>query len=144
GDRGTAWARHTEALRLHHAAGNRGELMRCLVGLGCAALMSGEQAAERGGGTSRRFARGTRLFGAAEALRLATGAMIWAHDRPDHERCVAAAREILGEEAFAAAWAEGRALSLDAAVEYALEEDTQPGNSPQGQGPSHSTKESTG
>jgi hypothetical protein len=30
-------------------------------------------------------------------------------------------RAALGEAAFAAAWAEGRAMSLDQAVEYALE-----------------------
>jgi hypothetical protein len=35
---------------------------------------------------------------------------------------VSAAHQALGEEAFAAAWAEGRAMSLEQAVAYALEE----------------------
>jgi hypothetical protein len=35
----------------------------------------------------------------------------------------AAASAALGEAAFAAAWAEGRAMSLDATVEYALGEE---------------------
>jgi hypothetical protein len=35
---------------------------------------------------------------------------------------VAEGRAVLGETAFAAVWAEGRALSLAHAVQYALEE----------------------
>jgi hypothetical protein len=42
-------------------------------------------------------------------------------ERPGHERCVADVRAALGEEAFAAAWAAGRALSLEDAVTFALE-----------------------
>ena len=37
----------------------------------------------------------------------------------------AAARSALGEEAFARAWVEGQAITLDQAVEYALEDDTE-------------------
>ena len=36
-----------------------------------------------------------RLFGAAEALRQATGWVLWSCDRPDYDRCVAVAREAL-------------------------------------------------
>jgi hypothetical protein len=38
----------------------------------------------------------------------------------------AAVRTTLGEDAFASAWAEGRALSLDAAVALALEQTETP------------------
>jgi hypothetical protein len=41
-----------------------------------------------------------------------------------HERAVAAARRHLGEAAAAAAWAAGQAMTLEQAVTYALEEDT--------------------
>jgi hypothetical protein len=34
--------------------------------------------------------------------------------------------ESLGEAAFAAAWAEGRAMTLEQAIEYALAADTRP------------------
>jgi hypothetical protein len=61
-----------------------------------------------------------RLWGAAAALRAPGGG---ASPPPAaYERQMAAARASLGEEAFAAAWAEGRALSLEAAASYALEE----------------------
>ena len=36
---------------------------------------------------------------------------------------LAAARAALGEEAFARAWAEGQAMTLDQAVEYALQDE---------------------
>jgi non-specific serine/threonine protein kinase len=119
GDLATARARHTEGLGLHHTLGNRGELMRCLVSLGCLAVLMGETAAGNDEGANG-IARGTRLFGAAEALRQATGSVIWSCDRRDYERCVTVARAALGEAAFAAAWAAGRALSLDLACELAL------------------------
>jgi hypothetical protein len=47
---------------------------------------------------------------------------IWPDERRDYERIVATARAQLGEEAFAMAWAAGRAMSLDQAIAYALEE----------------------
>ena len=43
--------------------------------------------------------------------------------RPDHARrarLIAAGQAALGEPAFAAAWAEGRALTFEGAVAYAL------------------------
>ena len=66
--------------------------------------------------------RAAWLFGAAEVLRDTLGAPLAPADRADNEREIAAARAVLGEEAFAAAWAEGRALSLDGAIKYALED----------------------
>lgn len=122
GDLEAACARHTEALRLHHAEGSRGEIARCLAALGCATFMTGERAAGSGAATEaeRKFVRGARLLGAAEALREATGWVIWSYDRPEYERCRAAVRAPRNEAAFAAAWAEGRALSLDEACALAL------------------------
>jgi hypothetical protein len=134
GDLETARARDTEALRLHHALEDRGQLMLCLVGLGCVAVMTGEKASRNGPtpqaigggealGVESWFARGARLFGAGEALRDASGGVLWSEERPSYERCVATARAGLGEEAFAAAWAEGRALSLDQACDLGLGEE---------------------
>jgi len=64
--------------------------------------------------------RAARLFGAAEALRKATNLPIQTSDRADYERFVAGARAALDEEAFAAAWKEGGALTLEQAIELAL------------------------
>jgi hypothetical protein len=46
---------------------------------------------------------------------------LWSQD--NHECMEAAARERLGDAAFAAAWAEGRAMTLEQAIAYALGED---------------------
>ncbi len=64
--------------------------------------------------------RAARLFGAAEALREQIGIPLQPIERDDYERAVGAARTQLDEAAFSAAWAEGRALALEQAIEYAL------------------------
>jgi non-specific serine/threonine protein kinase len=138
----TSHARYRESTRLHQRQGDRPELMGCLVGLACTSAAIGEQALRTDEETESLRARswwvrGARLFGAAEAL---CEANTW-RLRPDHlidrERWVAAARAALGEEAFAATWAEGRALSLDEACDLALAEEgaenlttVRPGKSP--------------
>jgi non-specific serine/threonine protein kinase len=67
-----------------------------------------------------RPARAARLLGAAEALREAIGAPTPPAGRAAHEREVAALRAALDGEAYAAAWADGRALPLERAVDYAM------------------------
>ena len=57
----------------------------------------------------------------AAALREALGTPVQPVERRTFEPAVAAARASLGEEAFAAAWVEGRAMSLEQAIAYALE-----------------------
>jgi tetratricopeptide (TPR) repeat protein len=66
--------------------------------------------------------RAARLFGATAGLCDAMGAPLPPVTRAERDRSVAAARTALDEEGFAAAWAEGRAMTLDAAVTFALEE----------------------
>jgi predicted ATPase/DNA-binding CsgD family transcriptional regulator len=65
--------------------------------------------------------RAAWLFGAAEALREAVGAFVLPLYRAEYDRGVAATRAGLDEAAFSAAWAEGRAMTPEQAVEYALE-----------------------
>jgi hypothetical protein len=64
--------------------------------------------------------RAAWLFGAAEAARERIGAPLPPGDRPLYDRHLARARADLDETAFDAAWAEGRAMTLDEAVAYAL------------------------
>jgi ATP/maltotriose-dependent transcriptional regulator MalT len=68
--------------------------------------------------------RAARLLGAAEALLEATGPVLYAQANNElHQRAADAARERLGEQAWEAARAEGRAMTFEQAVEYALEVD---------------------
>jgi len=59
--------------------------------------------------------RAARLFGAVEAAHHASGTAMSPGDRIEYDRHVAAARAQMDAKAFAAAWAAGRALSLDQA-----------------------------
>lgn len=67
--------------------------------------------------------RAARLIGVGERIFDELGALPDRGDREVFEANRAAAWEELGEEAFAAALARGRAMSVDEAVAYALEED---------------------
>jgi len=49
-------------------------------------------------------------------------AWLWRADAIEFERNVAATRAQLDEATFAAAWTEGKAMTLEQAIEYALEE----------------------
>jgi predicted ATPase/DNA-binding CsgD family transcriptional regulator len=73
----------------------------------------------------RQWARTARLLGAAEAARDAIGLVMPPSQRAAHDRVSAAARRGLDVASFAASWAEGRAMSLNEAVDYALA-DTDP------------------
>jgi tetratricopeptide (TPR) repeat protein len=67
--------------------------------------------------------RAARLLGAAAAVREAAGTRrspSW-YDNWRLDRDIAAARATLGEEAYAAAWAGGRAMTVHQAVAYALD-----------------------
>jgi hypothetical protein len=66
--------------------------------------------------------RAARLFGAAEAARERIGAPLPLGDRPLNDRHLARASADLTGDDFDQAWAEGRAMSLDEATEFVLEE----------------------
>jgi hypothetical protein len=66
--------------------------------------------------------RAARLLGAAQALRDTIRRRFSAGQARELDAEVALLRAALGGPAFAAAWAEGRAMSLEQAVAYALDE----------------------
>src|SRR5262249_21164847 len=66
--------------------------------------------------------RAIRLLGAEEAFCETLGARPPVAVAAEYERTVAEGRAALGDEAFAAAWAAGRAMSIDEAVEFALQD----------------------
>lgn len=82
----------------------------CLDGLAAVALAEG------------RPERAARWWGTSHALREALGALREPVYEDTHQGRLAAARAALGDEAFAAAWQAGRALSWDEAVAEALGE----------------------
>ncbi len=117
-----------ESLTLFLELGNKVGVAECLEGL--ASVAAAEWQPE--GGTSARHAakdgraeRAARLLGAAEALREVASTPLPPYRRADYGRDIAAARAQLDEAAFAAAWAEGRAMMMEQAVAYALEETPQ-------------------
>lgn len=60
-----------------------------------------------------------RLFGAAETIRTKCGAVPFADVRARSSAWISALRDMLEEEDFEAAWAEGAALSTEEAIAYA-------------------------
>jgi hypothetical protein len=110
GDDAEALASLQEGLTLFRALANRSGIARALETFAVFA-----EAQERG-------ARAAQLLGAAEALREATGEPLSPKEQETHRRQACRLRELL-EEGFAAAWAEGRAMTMERAVRIALEED---------------------
>jgi predicted ATPase len=100
---------YRESLQVRHALMDKRGIAECFESLVEVAVAEGQPV------------RAARLFAAAHWLRETSSTPLDAHGRPAQERAVANARTALGEDAFAAAWAEGRALSLEEAVALALE-----------------------
>jgi tetratricopeptide (TPR) repeat protein len=116
GEHAHAHALYEESLRLALALGFRGLLVFILEAL--ASLV----AAQGGDAPEHRMAHALRLAAASAAEREKLGSPRTAYMPPRFERAVALARSALGAEAAAAAWAAGRAMSLEEAVAYALAE----------------------
>jgi predicted ATPase/class 3 adenylate cyclase/Tfp pilus assembly protein PilF len=72
-------------------------------------------------GAQGDWERAAQLLGAEEALRETIGAPLPPSEREGHDQTLKRAHEQLGEESFAAAWADGYAMKLDQAITYALE-----------------------
>ena len=71
---------------------------------------------------------GAHIGGAAERLREEIGFPLETEERLRHDRRMAGVRAALGDDAtFNRAWQEGRAISLEQAIEYALREQSTDG-----------------
>jgi non-specific serine/threonine protein kinase len=103
-----------EQLLVWRRLGAPGYLAGSLEGLARTAAAAGEEAPAE---------RAARLLGAAAALRERVGAPRRPHGRADTERAAAPARAALGEAAWVAAFASGRALTLEEAIAEALGDD---------------------
>ncbi len=67
------------------------------------------------------MARVARLFGAVEALLTGIEVRLEPAEHAEFTRNVAMVRTRLNADAFATAWAEGRAMTLEQAIEYSLQ-----------------------
>jgi predicted ATPase/DNA-binding SARP family transcriptional activator/DNA-binding NarL/FixJ family response regulator len=74
-------------------------------------------------GQQGRAVRSARLWGASESLLDVLGVALGPAERYHYDPYIAAARALLDEAAWKAARAEGRAMTLEEAVEYALLEE---------------------
>ncbi len=110
GDKGRAAVFFKESLALSMELGYMMQVAGCLGGL--AAVSRAE----------RQFERAAKIFGAVQSLLDTMNTALHPGDRNDYEQNLAEVRAQLIEEEFKAAWAEGQALSIEQAIEYALEE----------------------
>lgn len=94
----------TQGLALSQVESNLASLAWCLAGLGSAAALD------------EAPVRAARLWGAAEGLRQTIDCRRAPAARATDERALAVARSQLGDQAFAAAWAAGEALTLQEAL----------------------------
>jgi predicted ATPase/transcriptional regulator with XRE-family HTH domain len=118
GDDGQAGAYLTESLTRLRDLGDRWLAVHALEE--CAGLVAARGAGRAdAAGEGRRAAR---LFGAVEAERETLGAPTLSINQAHYQRGVAAARALLDGATFAAAWAAGRAMTLEQAIAYALSE----------------------
>jgi predicted ATPase/transcriptional regulator with XRE-family HTH domain/Tfp pilus assembly protein PilF len=111
GDTEQARDLYTQSLIINRELGNKLWIAQCLIGLGGVAGM----------GSLGQVERGAKLLGAGEEILEAIGAALEPLAQAERDRSVETARSRLGEEAFAKTWAEGRAMSLEQAMNYALE-----------------------
>jgi len=78
---------------------------------------------ERAGATADGLLRAARIWGATAALREEAAIHCPVGEIARHERELTAARVRVDAAAWDRAWAEGRAMPLEQAVAYALEEE---------------------
>lgn len=112
GDDERARTRFNEALRIHREIGHVRMTPITIEGLAALAARNDEPE------------QAARLYGAAEALRETIALPLEDPDEWQHARHVDLARARLGDDAFVSAWAAGREMGTDEAVEYALKVST--------------------
>jgi non-specific serine/threonine protein kinase len=101
-----------EGVRLSHETNDRRSLSWCLTELGSALARQD------------RPGRAVRLWGAVERISQSIGSPV--PPTVAETRGFPTVRDVLGEEAFAAAWAEGTRMTLDAVVAFALRDEELP------------------
>ena len=112
GDLALAHSRFEECLRIYREVGDKRGIAESLGEFASLARTEG------------RDASAVRLWGMVDTLRIGIGAPLPPNRQEYQDHQMAAVRGSLGEEAFAAAWAEGCAFTLEEAVACALQKPT--------------------
>jgi hypothetical protein len=107
-DYGLAHSLYKEALAILYGTHERWTIASSLGALAAVAVAQGQAQLA------------ARLFGSAETLYELLRLTLSPFERDIHERAVAVARSQLDEAMFATAWAEGKQMTLEQAIDYAL------------------------
>ncbi len=102
---------HGESLMLSWELGDKEGIAEALEGIAMRLVASGDSH------------RATQLCGAVEFIRESLGTPLPADEHAYYEQRIATARAQLDESAFHAAWAEGRQMTLEQAIKYALSQE---------------------
>ena len=98
----------SESMAIHHAQQNKPGMTECLIGFAATSVMVGQPAA------------GARLLTAAAVISGQSTSSVWLATRMESEQYLELARLSLTDAEFQAEQKVGRALSLEQAVDYAL------------------------
>jgi predicted ATPase len=101
---------YADSLRVRAPAKNKWVVFQSLEGLACVALVRGQ------------YKRAAILFGAAKPIQEALRSKRDSDYQVEVDQSLDHTRTSLGENAFAAAFDEGRAMTLEQAIEYALQD----------------------
>jgi predicted ATPase/DNA-binding CsgD family transcriptional regulator/tetratricopeptide (TPR) repeat protein len=104
-DCAVAQSLYQESLALFRTLGYKVQCASCLEGMASVLAAQGDPA------------WAARLWGMAESIRETIGSPLPPIFRAEYERAVASARRQLGEHAFSALWAVGRAMTLEQVLE---------------------------
>jgi predicted ATPase len=124
-----AKAIYEERMRQWREIGNQTGTVLSLIGFAALALARGQPqpSPEQDESGFRQARRGTVLLAAADGLAktrgFRQGFRLFLRDQAEFDHWLAAAHAQLDDAAFAAAWAEGQAMTLEQAIEYALAPD---------------------
>jgi predicted ATPase/DNA-binding SARP family transcriptional activator len=126
GDNVAARACYAESLAIWREIGYRPgmiaflEAFATLIAVETAAITASAGTAELLKETDDGMQRAARLWGAAHTLREQIGAPLPPNAQEEYRRDMATACTVVGDKAFAVAWEEGQAMTLEQAVAYAL------------------------
>lgn len=101
---------YKDSIANYQEAGADRGILSCLEGLASSYAAQGQ------------LERAALLFGAAQAQRDALRYIFYPSNGEEYERSVAETRAALGEAAWTRAWDRGRAMTLNQATDYALDE----------------------